>query len=103
MAEVDIFTDREEDPKIFLDMRFSVDGIFHLWMGIANYQSYRMQDPDPEIEPMPLGHPLVRIQHTVQGMLDELIAEGMKNGLYIAPLIEIKKILTEAAESNGDG
>jgi hypothetical protein len=36
-------------------------------------------------------------------MLDQLIAQGMQGGFYIAPLVEIKKILTEASESNGDG
>jgi hypothetical protein len=101
--DMDVFTDKEEDPKIFLDMKFSVDGIFHLWMGIANYQSYRVNDPDPEIEPMMSNHPLIRIQHTIHGMLDGLIAEGMRGGFYIAPLIEIKRILAQPATENGDG
>jgi hypothetical protein len=103
VSDIDVYTNKDPDPKIVIAMEYNTVQIFHLWMSIANYQAYRAADPDPEIEPMETNHPLIRIQHTIQGMLDQLIAQGMQGGFYIAPLVEIKKILTEASESNGDG
>jgi len=98
----EVYTNREE-PTIEIKMNYDVEGLFHLWMGIANYQSYRVNDPDPDIEPMPGNHPLIRIQHTIHSMLDVLIAEGVREGNYIAPLLELKRILAQPATENGNG
>ncbi len=98
------FQEKQPDPMIVLKLEFDAEGFRHLWISIANYQAYRDNDPDPEIEVLPPNHPLMRIQHTINGMLDQLISDGMKGGFYIAPLLEIKQILTEIAEaSDNDG
>ena len=91
----------KEEPTITIEMVFDVDGIFHLWASIANYNAYRYTDQDPEVMPLDMSHPLMRISATITDMLDPLIAKGMKEGNYIAPLIQIKQLMADAIEGNG--
>ena len=97
---MEIFKPKESDPTIFIEMEFDVDGIYHLWMSISDYNARRVLSGE---DPMPMNHPLIRIQGTITGMIDELIAGGIRGGYYVAPLMEIKKTISQAADDFAEG
>jgi len=89
-------TDWSDQPKIEQLYKFNCLELKQLWEAISQLNGYLFEDPEQET--LDFSHPLMNIQFTIQGQLDTLIEVGMKSGLIVWPLLDIKTLLNEAAD-----
>lgn len=95
MSELDPYgaIDWSEQPKVRFAWQFNLLDTYRMWKAIGMLNYYLDQDEDEEV--LEYDHPLMKLQYEIQDRLDELIAEGLRNGWVVSPLLHIKQILAD--------